>query len=375
MIDTDALRQINYVIEHDVASSTYKYVLLKSVIDACQKYEHLIQTDEDIAKIPLGIIVEQWIFDYMPFVLKGISQQNSGNVLDNPIVSDYNAIFDHLQLDRSIDWEYAYVQFRKAYEDPTKSLPLSRLFLKLAKKIATKIVKMPMKFIGQSHYELFVPDKYVFGNIHLPNNQYYGTSFIVEHFGYFSISRQHYDVFRYLGQTLYGTSTIISKWKEKTKALNDQQSSSRDMIDKLSGDALEVRDTTAIRAILSQEKECVWSGMQLRGDNYDVDHVLPFSVWLNNDLWNMLPTDRKLNQQQKKTKIPAPKLIEKRAEVIKHYWDQYITKWPTLFKAQVELSLAGPQVSPERLADAAIESLCKKSHYLIYDRGHEKFNV
>ena len=375
MIDTDALRQINYVIEHDVVSSTYKYVLLKSVIDACQKYEHLIQADDDIVKIPLGIIVERWIFDYMPFVFKSISQQNSGNVLDNPIVSDYNAIFDLLQLDRSIDWEYAYMQFRKAYEDPAKSQLLSALYLKLAKKIATKIVKMPMRFIGQSHYELFVPEKSVFGYIRLPKNWYYDTSFIVEQFDYFSISRQHYDVFRYLGQTLYGTSTIISKWKEKTKALNNEQSSSRDMIDKLSGDALEVRDTSAIRAILDQEKECVWSGRRLRGENYDVDHVLPFSVWLNNDLWNMLPTDSRLNQQQKKTKIPTPRLIERRADMIKYYWDQYITRWPILFNAQVELSLTGPQISPERLADAAIESLCKKSHYLIFDRGHEKFDV
>ena len=375
MINTDALRQINYVIEHDVVSSTYKYVLLISVINACQKYEHIIQTDDDTAKIPLGIIVEQWIFDYMPFVFKNISQQNNGNVLDNPIVSNYNAIFDVLQLDRSIDWEYAYMQFRKAYEDPAKPSLLSTLFLKLAKKIATKIVNMPMKHIGQSHYELFSPDRLVFGNIHLLANQYYDTNFIVRHFDYFSISRQHYNVFRYLGQTLYGTSTIISKWKEKTKALNDEQSSSRDMIDKLSGDVLEIRNTSAIRAILSQEKECVWSGKRLKGENYDVDHVLPFSVWLNNDLWNMLPTNRKLNQQQKKTKIPTPSLIERRAEVIKHYWNQYITRWPALFKAQVELSLTGSNIPTERLADEAIESLCKKSHYLIYDRGHEQFDI
>ncbi len=375
MINTDALRQINYVIEHDVVSSTYKYVLLKSVINACQKYEHMIQTDDDTAKIPLGIIVEQWIFDYMPFVFKNISQQNNGNVLDNPIVTDYNTIFDVLQLDRSIDWEYAYMQFKKAYENPAKTSLLSTLFLKLAKKIAKKIVNMPMKHIGQSHYELFSPDRLVFGKIYLPANQYYDTSFIIKHFDYFSISRQHYNVFRYLGQTLYGTSTIISKWKEKTKALNDEQSSSRDMIDKLSGDVLDIRNTSAIRAILSQEKECVWSGKRLRGENYDVDHVLPFSVWFNNDLWNMLPTNRGVNQQQKKTKIPTPDLIERRAEIIKHYWNQYITKWPALFKAQIELSLTGSNIPTERLADAAIESLCKKSHYLIYDRGHEPFDI
>lgn len=61
MIDTEALRQINYVIEHDATSSTYKYVLLKSVITACQKYDHLITIEEDTVKVPLGLIVEQCV--------------------------------------------------------------------------------------------------------------------------------------------------------------------------------------------------------------------------------------------------------------------------------------------------------------------------
>ena len=75
MIDTNALREINYIIEHDSTSSTYKYVLLKSVINASQKYDHLIKIENSRAIIPIGLIVEQWILDYMPFVFKEVSQQ------------------------------------------------------------------------------------------------------------------------------------------------------------------------------------------------------------------------------------------------------------------------------------------------------------
>jgi hypothetical protein len=53
MINTEALRQINFIIEHDSTSSTYKYVLLKSVINASQKYEHLINIEKGRANIPL----------------------------------------------------------------------------------------------------------------------------------------------------------------------------------------------------------------------------------------------------------------------------------------------------------------------------------
>ena len=375
MINTEALRQINYIIEHDSTSSTYKYVLLKSVINASQKYDHLIKIENSRANIPLGLIVEQWIPDYMPFVFKDIAQQNNKTVLDRPITTIYNNIFQLLNLDKTKEWEYAYMQFTKAFQNPTMSLELSKEFIKLSKKIADKIVNMPMKYTGKSEYEFFTPKRYKFGSIKLANNEIYNSSFLVNGFGYFSISEQHYNIFRYLGQTLYGTSTIMAKWKQKTNSLNANQETIKDIIEKLSGDTLELRETTSIRKILSQEKECVWSGKELRGDSYDVDHVLPFSIWFNNDLWNMLPTDRSLNQHRKKAKIPTRKLIEKRADSIMHYWNEYKQVMPLLFKSQIEIALIGSDIAEGKIFDTAIESLCNKSDYLIYDRGHEAFVI
>jgi len=376
MINTEALRQINYIIEHDSASSTYKYVLLKSVINASQKYDHLINVKNHRANIPLGLIVEQWILDYMPFIFKDILQGSSRTtVLDRPITDIYNNIFKLLDLDTSVEWVYAYIQFTKALQNPNMSVELSTEFLKLSKKIADKIVNMPMKYTGKLEYEFFTPDTYRFSSVKLNNDEIYNSSFVLNSFGYFSISEEHYHIFRYLGQTLYGTSTIMSKWRQKTNALNPNQETIKDIIEKLSSDTLEIRETTSIRKILSEDKECIWSGRELHGSNYDVDHVLPFSVWFNNDLWNMLPTDRKINQQQKKAKIPTRKLIEKRADIITSYWNSYEQAMPLLFKSQIEVALIGREVDKDRIFDTAIESLCNKSDYLIYDRGHEAFSL
>lgn len=310
----------------------------------------------------------------MPFVFKDIAQQNNKTVLDNPITTIYNNIFTLLHLDNSVEWEYAYMQFLKASQNPAMSQELSKEFLKLSKKIADKIVNMPMRYTGKFDYEFFTPQKNKFGSINLPENTNYSSSFLVRDFGCFSISQQHYDIFRYLGQTLYGTSTIISKWKQKTNSLNINQEITKDIIDKLSSDTLEIRETTTIRNILQDTNECVWSGKNLTGKNYDVDHMLPFSVWFNNDLWNMLPTDRVLNQQKKKDKIPTRELIEKRAYSIINYWRHYQLAMPLLFKSQIEVALVGTDVPQDRLLDTAIESLCKKSDYLIFDRGHVAFD-
>jgi len=375
VIDIEALRQINYIIEHDATSSTYKYVLLKSTINACQRFDHLIRIEQSVVRIPLGLLVEQWILDYMPFVILGTIQQHSGNVFDKPIMQTYHDIFELLKLNKKINWEYSYTRFSKAYDNPNKPAALSLLFIKLSKLIAKKIVTMPMKYIGKSEYEIYSPEQKNFGHIKLEKDMSHNTNFLIANFGYFSISKQHYDVFRYLGQTLYGTSTIMSKWKNKTISLNGNLSETKSIIDKLSTDELENRDTTVIRKYLNIEKECVWSGKTLHNSNYDVDHVLPYSIWFNNDLWNMLPTDRALNQNQKKAKIPTPELIEKRADTIKLYWEQYLQEWPIQFKNQIEVALTGPNLDKDQLTDFAIEALCEKSHYLIYDRGHQAFNL
>jgi len=84
----------------------------------------------------------------------------------------------------------------------------------------------------------------------------------------------------------------------------------------------------------------------------------------------MLPTDRRINQQHKKAKIPTRKLIENRSDIIISYWINYQQAMPLLFKSQIEVALGGNNQS----LDTALKSLCKKSDYLIHDRGHEAFS-
>src|SRR5262249_27309208 len=43
---------------------------------------------------------------------------------------------------------------------------------------------------------------------------------------------------------------------------------------------------------------CVWTHKPLTG-NFDIDHCLPFSIWPNNDLWNLVPTSPTINRGQR----------------------------------------------------------------------------
>ncbi|MCO4780820.1 MAG: HNH endonuclease [Candidatus Cloacimonetes bacterium] len=376
LININALSEISKIIEHDATSSTYKYVLLRSIIIACEKYEHLIVPDNNKVNIPIGLIVDQWIIDYMVFVFNDIAQQNNRMVLDNPIQLAYDAIFTELNLIDRSDWMYSYNQFKKEYRNPNKSPQLSSLFLTLSKLIAKKLVDMPMKHLGKkdNYYTICEPHITSFGKVTISNEDTFDLNLLVDKFNYFSIKMDHFYIFRYMGQSLFGTSTIISKWKNKTSYLNKDQSIPIDIIDHLTSDCLENRDTTIVRNIIKDDKcTCVWSNKNLSIKGLDIDHVLPFSIWLNNDLWNLLPSDRTINQQTKKDYIPSRLQIMKSSESIMSYWSLYSARYPNLFMSQLKSSLLGNYSNDANVFDKAIESLCKKSDYLINDRGHQPF--
>jgi hypothetical protein len=70
----------------------------------------------------------------------------------------------------------------------------------------------------------------------------------------------------------------------------------------------------------SELMQCVWSAKSLKQD-YDIDHSMPFVRWPNNDLWNLLPTDSKVNNQ-KSDRLPTEQKLKIAKERIQHWWQE-----------------------------------------------------
>jgi len=70
----------------------------------------------------------------------------------------------------------------------------------------------------------------------------------------------------------------------------------------------------------SELMQCVWSAKSLK-KNYDIDHSMPFARWPNNDLWNLLPTDSKVNNQ-KSDRLPTEHKLRAAQERIQHWWQE-----------------------------------------------------
>ena len=100
------------------------------------------------------------------------------------------------------------------------------------------------------------------------------------------------------------------------------------------------RDTTEARRLLRASGvplECVWSGARLT-EEFDVDHAVPYAVWGNNDLWNLLPATSKLNDA-KSNKLPTRAIIRRRADVIASYWHAYRDATLQRFDTQISRAL------------------------------------
>lgn len=88
--------------------------------------------------------------------------------------------------------------------------------------------------------------------------------------------------------------------------------------------------TAYLRAGISQ---CVWSGRQVTERRFAVDHVIPFALWGNNDLWNLVPAHPEVNGH-KSDKLPASALLLDRRQPIVESWNLLRDAMPEAFDRQ-----------------------------------------
>lgn len=360
-IDLNSLIKINKIIERDSLSSSYKLALLKGTIFVVNKFDHFIKFEDEKAKLPFYFLVEQWFFDYLPFVYNNIKQQTNekkAQILNKKIENLYNQLFDTFKSETVLNWKEIYSVIYHKYHKNKLNNKQKEVLLKLFKEIRMTIKNNPMKYIGDDHYEIF----FDISNTKINSLNY-------EEFGTFCIKQDIYNVFKYLGYNLIGLNTILTRWIDFTMKINPHMKKNQIFNYMLYEVQNILRDTRHIRDFFNNKIiECVWSGKKITHDDFDVDHIIPFSLYFNNDLWNLMPSDKKINNK-KRDKIPTPNLIKKRANKIIYYWQKYQENFPYFLK-QREIAL-GKWDNEKKY----IQSLANKCDFLINKLGFDYFEI
>jgi hypothetical protein len=379
--DLEHFKMINTIIERDSKDTTYKYALLRAVVEISQEYPHLRHEKGDRVEFPLGLLVDKWLLYYYPLIAsRDFLPQLHGEKPD----SFHKRITFRPYFKEVTDYYAGRGGFSVFYDNYVNgSIPseISPLFRELLGKIKSTITSMPMKHFGRSKenrdYSIFQYNK---DARRIPAEIPVSQESIVHTYGTFSFPKDLFIIFQYLGSFIAGDDSLVSQWAEFTSKASGGSVAIAPVIEVLRTVPETCRAVDEARAIyltLFQEYhsiECVWSGKSI--DDFaqvHVDHMIPFSIWKNNNLWNLLPALESENVK-KRNRIPSPALITGRANAIVAYWECLYSVNPNRFSREINLALTGSRDLSSDWQQIAIERLKEKCRYLIEVRGYDAWN-
>ena len=376
-IDVENFKKINAIIERDSKDATYKFALLRGAIEISQEYSHLKLESGNRILFPLGLLVEKWILYYYPLIesQKFIPQKNGEREFSSYHISFRDSF---KRLTNYYDNHGGFSAFFNDYWNKIIPSDISPVFRDLITDLKRTITTMPMKHLGRSvyrqDYSIFKDEKDA-GRFR--SNSPMNREILLETLGHFSLPKDLYAVFLYLGSFISGEDSLLYQWAEFTRAASKGALNTEFVIEKLRTFPQTERDVQDARTLYDKifrengSIECVWSGKPIKSNqSLHIDHVIPFAIWKNNDLWNLLPASQVINAK-KRDKIPTPTFIEQRREAISHYWDLLEREYPQRFRREMTISLLGTSNKSPDWHEIGIQRLTEKCEYLIDIRGFE----
>jgi ubiquinone/menaquinone biosynthesis C-methylase UbiE len=310
----DGIKQIQDVIIKDKKTATYKLALIRALCEI-SRYESNIVTwyrEGDKVLIPLKRIAVRWLYYYLPLIQKNINQSSNKNLAFTDSVKELHR--------KSNDIPAINYAIEKNDNELNKTLKI----------IAQTIQKGPIKYSGTEN-KIF---EYMSS---LDASMY--PQLKDSDFGLIVVPIQMWRDICHFSHWI--EDSLIIQWAQQTEKLN-QDNKFATYVDLITKSVQQSERSTYIIRNLMKNKQvyCAWSGKNI--DKFDVDHMIPWSVWRNNDIWNLLPSNSTLNSN-KRDSLPSPKLIEKRFSAkygsIKYYWELYAENFPDLYASQIDRAL------------------------------------
>ena len=317
--NTRPIDQIEGVLNHDKKTATYKFALFRALAEiATQSPNSVTWLANGKVALPVRYVSEKWLQYYWPLI--------ESKVFMPQISAEAPDANNWIKFRRSLSMLiglYAraggYSSFRIERNKGALSADKQKLLKVVMSDIASAIVTGPVKYAGGALItgRVFDYDSTT-KSVLIPNDLWIELS----HLGY------------------WVSQAVILQWAEKTTSLGkgiDVASVVGLLLDKE-----DIRSTTEARRIFSKlsSLECVWTGVSLKG-NFEVDHVIPFDLWHNNDSWNLLPASKTANSK-KSNKLPSSELVKKRKDCIVGLWEKINDVDGLKFKKEAETLLVLP---------------------------------
>ncbi len=357
--------QIETIINRDKKDATYKLALLRSLCDIAQTaYHHVCWHVDGTVSVPLGLVAEKWLYYYWPLMDTGdgIIPQKRGREINKP-----------LAFRKSLTELVAYFQrrgglneFHAQYQNE-RMTAVSRALTDCAlNKIAATIVAGPVTYASQGHFSFGGGPRSARGKCGTPDGLLQALGFV--HF--------NADVWRELCLVGHWISeAIIMRWADLTHEISGRELAVSAIIEKLLIRPETEREVAVVRGLFQSLTglTCVWTDRDLAGKSFDVDHVIPFSLWHNNDLWNLLPAAPVVNNEKRDRLVAREHLLRRRERII-DYWKITREAMPRRFDVEVSRSLMGRSFAEKNWEKPAFGALLDAVEMLSLQRGIERWS-
>lgn len=318
---TDALPLLRHVILHDDKSSTYKLGLLRALCRAADGAAGLAVDDgEDHVALPLGLVVLNWLRLYLPLLRADLPQSpvnvRGGDKLGFAKQGVQTLLTAASLLDLRVGaWFGRDVAgaVHSAFREATET-----------------ITRMPATYMTypSGGAVLLVAKR----NPRAPGDQVTLDADYLRSFGCMRVPR---DLWRAMQRfAVWIEPSLIAEWARLMRGYADRQG--RRLDEGRIGAAMTwsdpARDVSrpreiALRILAAGEPiHCVWSGRRLELTTLDIDHCFPWTAWPCGDLWNLLPAHRRVNQHQKRDRLPSEDALRRSRDAIVGWWSAgYLT--------------------------------------------------
>lgn len=379
-ISKKGIYQIESILSQDSKDSTYKFALLKSFSQiASSPLNRFADFKDGYVYFPISMVVEKWIASYWKLMDSDtfIPQRNAENTSRQ--LAFRKLLENTIALYRKKNTTNPYHAFYNDYQNGISNNTIEfDIVRELINSVINTVVSGPVKYSGSSFDD---QNFFIVGSgakTFAKKNPSINPKSLLDSCTTIGIKQSaYYELYRY-GSWIEDSITL--RWARFTESLSTNIGSNittGDIVTLLSKDFVVQRDTQFARKIYDQYKEdfhelkSVWSSTNI--STYEVDHVLPYSIYSNNDLWNLLPASKNENAS-KSDKLVTTNLINKQKNTIITYWEYMKEKATARFEHEVYSSFNIDPVS-NNWKDNLILALSEQLEITSSIRGLKRWEV
>jgi len=334
--------QIESILSQDSKDSTYKFALLRSFAQiASSSLNRFADFQDGYVFFPVGMLVEKWIESYWHLIGNSIFiPQRNGEEIHKGNLAFRRPLKETIEIYEKKNKTNSYHAFHNDFQSGIVNNSEEYLTVReLVNSIINTIVSGPVKYSGSSFDDrsfFIVGD----GKKSFPKRSVsINPKSLIDSCITIGIKQNaYYELYRY-GSWIEDSITL--RWARFTENLSRNSGSNisvGDIVALLSKDFEVKRDTQLARKIFDTYKKehgelrSVWSSKLIT--SYEVDHVLPYSIYSNNDLWNLLPASKQ-EKNTKSDKVVSSALLNIQKKQIIAYWEYVIASATYRFEHEV----------------------------------------